>query len=473
MRLSHTITLFSEPEPSGLDSWSYLASLLVHGTILGLLSYGIISAPQISDSVVNRYTMRQIELYTAKPRMAAPARGRNAGAPSGDGAAQQESAKLAEARTAVQVAQLEPGRQTLVRPDLPANLSLPEVTPVPTVMIWTPQKTPVIKIVPPQPEAATAVDVKPANDPPNEALNLDDRSVSSSELSAESSHLFPSTTSPIVVQGPEAVQMIPATTSESDAQPTPAAVMALSDLRMEEGIVTLPPANETLAPSVLSMPLGMLASTSQAGVAGLASPDAGGDSQQAVSNQAEASVSAQNPATEKRAGVEDEQQGRSPAGSGPSTGLITQPENGQYPVVVVGSNLEEEYPEIFQIWAGRLANTVYLQIGESKSWIMQYSLPLSSELAPTGDLDPPWPYHIIRPRFTHGDVPANSIVVHGRVSKTGRFESLAVVYPTPFAYASFLLNILQRWQFRPAVHNVTITEVEIVLVIPEDTNSSE
>jgi hypothetical protein len=59
------------------------------------------------------------------------------------------------------------------------------------------------------------------------------------------------------------------------------------------------------------------------------------------------------------------------------------------------------------------------------------------------------------------------------VSKTGRFESLAVVYPTPFAYASFLLNILQRWQFRPAVHNGTITEVEIVLVIPEDTNSSE
>jgi hypothetical protein len=64
-------------------------------------------------------------------------------------------------------------------------------------------------------------------------------------------------------------------------------------------------------------------------------------------------------------------------------------------------------------------------------------------------------------------------VVHGRVSKTGRFESLAVVYPTPFAYASFLLNILQRWQFRPAVHNGTITEVEIVLVIPQDTNGSE
>ncbi len=186
MRLSHTITLFSEPEPSGLGSWSYLASILVHGAILALLSYGIIYAPQISDSVVNRYTMRQIELHMAKPKMPAPSRGRHAGTPSGDDAVQRESAKLAEARTAVQVAQLEPGRQTLVRPDLPANLSLSEKTPVPTVVVWTPQKTPVIKIVPPQPQAATAVDVKPADDPPNEALNLADRSIPSSDLSAES-----------------------------------------------------------------------------------------------------------------------------------------------------------------------------------------------------------------------------------------------------------------------------------------------
>lgn len=470
MRLSHTITLFSEPEPSGLGSWSYLASALVHGAILALLSYGIIYAPQISDSVVNRYTMRQIELHTAKLKMAAAAsaRGRDAGAPSSDDATQLGSAKLGEARTAVQVAQLEPGQQTLVRPDLPANLSLREVTPVPTVMIWTPQKIPVIKIVPPQPQAATAADVKPADDPPNEALNLADRSVPHSDMSAESSLRSPSTTSPIVVQGTEAVQMIPVTTSEPDAQPTPAAVMALSDLRMEEGIVTLPPANETLPPSVLSLPLGMLASTSQAGGSGLASPDAGGDSKPMVSNQP-----AQNAAAEKRAGAEDERPGSSSAGSGPSTDLIALPENGHYPVVVIGSNLDAEYPEIFQIWAGRLANTVYLQVGKSKSWIMQYCLPLSSELAPTGDLDPPWPYHIVRPRFKPGDVPANAIVVHGMVSKTGRFESLAVVYPTPFAYASFLLNILQRWQFRPAVQNGTITEVEIVLVIPEDSNGME
>src|SRR5664280_2233418 len=135
MRISHTITLFSEPETFSLGSWSYLASLLVHGAILGLLSYGIIYAPQIRDSVVNRYTMRQIELHTAKPRMAASARGQHAGAPSSEGAALLESAKLAEARTAVQVAQLEPGRQTLIRPDLPTNLFLSEETPVPTVMI--------------------------------------------------------------------------------------------------------------------------------------------------------------------------------------------------------------------------------------------------------------------------------------------------------------------------------------------------
>jgi hypothetical protein len=213
MRLSHTITLFSEPEPFSFGSWSYVASILVHGTILGLLSYGIIYAPQISDNVVNRYTMRQIELHSPKPKIARSVRSLQAGSPSIDRATQLEKAKLAEARTAVEIAQLEAGRQTLIRPDLPTNLSLPEEIPVPTVMIWTPQKTPVSKIAPPLPQAATAVDVKPSDDPPSEALNLDDRSVSSGD-SAKSFLPSPSTTSPIIVQGPQMVQIIPATTSD-------------------------------------------------------------------------------------------------------------------------------------------------------------------------------------------------------------------------------------------------------------------
>jgi hypothetical protein len=343
-------------------------------------------------------------------------------------------------------------------------------------MIWTPQKTPVSKIAPPLPQGATAVDVKPSDDPPNEALNLDDQSVSSGD-SAKSFLPSPSTTSPIIVQGSQMVQMIPATTSDLSSEPTPAAVMAISDLRMEEGTVTLPPAKETQPPASVTLPLGMLASTSQAGVAGVASPDAGADSEQTEREITEASASAQTAAGEKGTGLEDVQQGGSSSGNGPSTDRITFPENGQYPIVVSGSNLEEEYPEIFQIWAGRLGRTVYLQIGQSKSWIMQYCLPRSSESQslgePGGDLDPPWPYDIARPHLAPGDIPANAIVVHGMVTRAGRFESLAVVYPTPFSYASFLVNILQRWRFRPAVHNGKIAEVEIVLVIPADANSIE
>jgi hypothetical protein len=471
MRLSHTITLFSEPEAFSLGSWSYLASVLVHAAILGLLFWGIIYAPQISDSVVNRYTMRQIELHAAKPRVKASARDGHTGPASSDPAPLLETAKLAEAKTAVQITQLEPGRQTLIRPDLPANLSLPQETPVPTVMIWTPQKAPTSKIVPPQPQATTAVDVAPSNDPPNEALNLDDRSVSSAQLSTEFPFLSPSTTSPIVVQGPQPVQKIPATASELSLQPTPAAVMALSDLRMEEGVVTLPPANETLPPTALSMPLGILANTSQAGVAGVADHDTGAHSEQTESNRAKASVGGEDPGAEK-SGDDNEQPG-DPSSARLSTDHITLSENGQYPVVVTGSNLEEEYPEIFQIWAGRIVRTVYLQIGQPESWILQYCLPRSSELSSSGEVDPPWPYDITRPHLAPGDVPANAIVVHGMISKTGRFEFLVVVYPTPFAYASFLLNILQRWQFRPAIHNGKIAEVEIVLVIPEDGDSSE
>jgi len=53
------------------------------------------------------------------------------------------------------------------------------------------------------------------------------------------------TTAPLVVRGPELLQMAPVTTVASSEQPIAAAVMSLSDLRMTEGSVTLPPVNET------------------------------------------------------------------------------------------------------------------------------------------------------------------------------------------------------------------------------------
>jgi hypothetical protein len=155
----------------------------------------------------------------------------------------------------------------------------------------------------------------------------------------------------------------------------------------------------------------------------------------------------------------------------PSSDLITQPKNGQYPVVVVGASLEDEYPEIFELWSGRVAYTVYLPVGLTKSWILQYSLSrsalhgLSENAAP---LEAPWPVEIVRPRLAPDDFTSNAIVLHGFVNATGHFESLSVVYPARFQYDEFLVNILGRWVFRPATLSGQATAVEVVLVIPQD-----
>ena len=60
-------------------------------------------------------------------------------------------------------------------------------------------------------------------------------------------------------------------------------------------------------------------------------------------------------------------------------------------------------------------------------------------------------------------------MVHGFVNLSGRFERLAVVFPNEFAKAKFLLNALQQWQFRPAKANGQIAAVEVLLIIPEET----
>jgi hypothetical protein len=59
-------------------------------------------------------------------------------------------------------------------------------------------------------------------------------------------------------------------------------------------------------------------------------------------------------------------------------------------------------------------------------------------------------------------------MVHGFVNLAGRFERLGLVFPTQFAQAKFLLDALQRWQFRAARQNGQLTAVEVLLIIPEE-----
>lgn len=135
-------------------------------------------------------------------------------------------------------------------------------------------------------------------------------------------------------------------------------------------------------------------------------------------------------------------------------------------MVVVGSSLADKYPETVDLWSGRLLYTVYLHVGLSKNWILQYSVPRSAGNA--SQPAAPWPYDIVRPSVAP-DPNADAILVHGFVDVAGHFEQLAVAFPPGFGEAAFLLHALQQWQFRPATQNGQPISVEVVLIIPSET----
>ena len=150
---------------------------------------------------------------------------------------------------------------------------------------------------------------------------------------------------------------------------------------------------------------------------------------------------------------------------------MTLPQNGQYGVVVVGSTLTEDFPETTRLWGGRLVYSVYLHVGLSRSWILQYSLPPKVQEASAGNvnrIDAPWPTYIVRPSNRPANINADALMVHGFVNESGHFESLALVFPQEFTQTKLLLQALEQWKFRPAKHNGQLAKVEVLLIIPED-----
>ncbi len=126
-------------------------------------------------------------------------------------------------------------------------------------------------------------------------------------------------------------------------------------------------------------------------------------------------------------------------------------EKGQVRRCHCGDAASRRVSEMIEIWGGRMAYTAYLNIGLKRSWILQYSLPRTDVVAAPGNLarlEAPWPYEIARPLLMFGDFNAKALVLHGFVNQAGRFESLALVYPPQLAQAEFVLYALQRWQFR-------------------------
>jgi hypothetical protein len=503
MGSSRMITLFTAAPPSRRGPSGFLVSMLVHVAAIALAYFGLLHRVRVADeSSAQRYTVRLLNLEQPPMPPPSPEEAGRASieAPGVSQAAGNPGGAPSAPAFPLRVKQTIPAPQTIVQPDLPPNLLLPKKTPVPTVLLWSQEETPARRIVPPEQTATVSV-VRPSLEAPNREIHVADLKLAASAFPTEALELPPSTTAPVVVQGPVA-DRTPATASKAAGPPAPARVMALSDLQLQHGPVALPLVNET-ARSGYSNLLG-IGSLEKATAMGRGNPavsqngsGAGQDSgvrrgaTQGTAAPGGNGAPAAAPNVARGAGPGGGANPASGAGSlpqpesspvsdsGSSQGLsgeplvahIVQPKDGHFGVVVVGQSIADEYPETVGLWGGRLAYTVYLHVGLAKNWILQYSLPRDAPASIAGEAirpDAPWPYMMERPNLAPEDFDADALMVHGLVNTAGRFEQLSLVFPTEFSQTKFLLSALQQWQFRPAIQNGRLVAVEVLLIIPDE-----
>ncbi len=501
MSVSPSTTLFTQGLDVNQQPASFLFSVLLHGLAVVLIAWGLIYSPRIDPrAAAERLLVRSIELNAIEQTRRSGLPEKYYPAPNPPALAQGSGPALL--RAALRKLHADPGPQTIIQPDLTRHITLPEKLEIPQVILWSASRVVVKNLIPPPPQKTAAAQVKPAFDLPTEEANLGDLSIAPSPMVSKKQFLLPSSSSPAAEQAPEKAQPVPMSQAQTNAQPTPAAIVAISDERMS-GIVTLPPVNESagsdaggdLKPGDAATPSQPSnSSSSGAGEARTAGNGAGkgaGDSAAQISGNGAGKSSgdaeksdggngAAKPGARNGAGAATDANAAgvsangSPAGSSAGNAAstrITLPRNGQFNAVVVGDQLSDRYPETGEVWNGRIAYTVYIHVGLAKSWILQYSRPRAADAASAGvvgRLDAPWPYDIIRPDLAPGAMDADAIMVHGFIDQSGRFDSLHIVFPPDFSQSDFVLKALAQWQFRPAQQNGQAVRVEVLLVIPGD-----
>ena len=459
--------------PSG-----FLVSLLLHVCACVLLYLGLNQARTVdSRHFTARYAVRIMELRKQELKLHPPVEKvivepgqQPETSPMAHGAAPSTAAALRIPRNLITQKQ---APQTLIQPEAPPDLTIAQAM-LPQVVVWSAPQETVKKIVQPAPQPVPPVDVRPSLDSPNQEVHVSDLKLSSTEFDTKAPLPNPSKTSPVTAQNPQKIQQIPQTTSKDAGAATPASVISLSNVQLQEGTAALPMVNEVApTPFTGSLTPGQPKSLSQTGTGKVNGKENGASAGQTAGNEAgKATGTAGGSAGKSGANGQSGANASVFAGDGQRTVVhLTLPQDGKFGVVVVGSSVAEDYPETVNLWTGRLAYTVYLHVGVSKNWILQYSIPRAQVAGSAGNVarpDAPWPYDIARPSID-ADANTDAIMVHGFVNTAGHFDQLAIIFPTELAEAKFLLRALQQWQFRPAMQNGQATPVEVLIIIPAET----
>ena len=377
--------------------------------------------------------------------------------------------------------------QTLVDPRVPPSEVLKKLTPLPKVVLWSPEPIRVKEVTPAPPQPVTSANVKPALTPPNHEPDLADIQISHAPGETTKLALAPSSTAPLTVVLPKAVQQAPQTATVPEKQPTPATLVSITDVDLAKGTTALPPANQVASSKDTdSMHAGRALTGASDRNANPVRTETGNGSGQNAGDHGNqtgsgngviataAKVAQQAPGSSAINQAHTQMEGNNGTGNsglateGADTGVhVTLPPNGRFGAVLVGSSLSDAFPETEGIMADRLTYTVYLQVGLPRSWILQYSLPGMSERG-INSIRPeaPFPYDIYRPKINAKEITTDAILVHGLVNAAGHFEQLEIVYPHGYLRSKAFLASLDKWQFRPAMQQGLATSVEVLLIIP-------
>lgn len=438
-----TLSLFAKPSTLPRRPSTFVLSMLVHAAIAGVIYYGVTHLPQINErTLLEHYSMRQIDLHKLDPNFPNMPQLHETESkipyPGTDVIRElncRPSPKLTEEMRSFLGSAAE--GQTLIQPEIQSEPSFARQIPLPNMTIWAPKLEAHEKIVPPLPNPPTPLNAKPSIAAPNQEMRPAEVAVASTDLLPRREAMPAGTTSPLMEASAKPAR-ISISSLASLEEATPAAVLSIAEFRMPDSTVLLPPLNDVAA-SNAARPAG---------------------------SERDGTLSHGGSATE-RTEVDD----LAVDGRRLSSEHIVLPKNGRFNVVVVGSSLQEDYPETVNIWANRVAYTAYLHVGLKKSWILQYSATRTAEVADGGRverLEAPWPYDILRPNLLSRDLHAEALMVHGVLNRRGRLESLAIAFPSSFRYTNFVLRALEQWQFRPALENGQATPVEVLLIIPEE-----
>jgi hypothetical protein len=156
---------------------------------------------------------------------------------------------------------------------------------------------------------------------------------------------------------------------------------------------------------------------------------------------------------------------------------IRYPPEGRFDAVVVQAGAGDLVPEAEDLLTGRPVQTVYLEVGAAREWVLQYCTPhdTAGAAAQSGmvvslggptKIQAPWiRTAALPPRRARS---AKASLFYGKLQVNGRFSEMHTLAKPQYKDLPELLPYLEQWEFRPAERDGVAAEIEVLLIIPPE-----